>query len=459
MFLFWIWEISVLTKDFSQGEVIMKTTCLILLLSLYCAAGVLPAESKEKEQEIFNLTVLEYSNAKILNSAMMAGDWLINNQEKRTLGEGFFNGDYGRWLYEYFPYNDFWRGSVGWTTATGIMDLICLYERTGYGKYKDGIERAAHYLKSLQVLDPRDKRIFGAVREMHQLDNHIYPRDGITTGMGYLALYRFTGEKDYLERSELFADWFLKYAMNKKNRFPLSDFPFDANKCTAADSVMGNYHGGTPLFFYHMYKITGNKRYLNEGVIPIVDVFIEKFLLPNGAYQLTLVPDGSEAIEYKVPINHVSNDDFATIAILAAFRETGDRKYWDAAMEHINWLMSVQRPDGGLPGFPAGVYSSSMSVLEAIALAEEKGLEINRKELDNFVRGCADFGLTMQETDPTKNIKSYGGFYCQSWHSLRRDWIHARNTTYSILFNLRYEGRIKVPFYSLYGWDKVQYEF
>ena len=114
---------------------------------------------------------------------MLAGDWLVNNQEKRTLGKEPFSGDYGRWLYEYKPLQPFWRASVCWTTATGIMALSLLSERTGLPKYKEAIEKASLHLKSLQILDSRDQRTYGAVREITQHSNYIFPRDGVTGGV------------------------------------------------------------------------------------------------------------------------------------------------------------------------------------------------------------------------------------------------------------------------------------
>ncbi len=39
--------------------------------------------------------------ARLLESAALAGDWLVNNQEKREVFHQPFSADYGRWLYEY----------------------------------------------------------------------------------------------------------------------------------------------------------------------------------------------------------------------------------------------------------------------------------------------------------------------------------------------------------------------
>ena len=82
--------------------------------------------------------------------------------------------------------------------------------------------------------------------------------------------------------------------------------------------------------------------------------------------------------------------------------------------------------------------------------AEIRRMEVPTPRLE---RRCAEFAVTVQETKPD-DVKAFGGFYGQlNLADFRREWIHARATTYSVIFNLRYEGLVKVPFYSAFGWD------
>lgn len=107
-----------------------------------------------------------------------------------------------------------------------------------------------------------------------------------------------------------------------------------------------------------------------------------------------------------------------------------------------------------MPGNTGGCYISALTALEMLDLAKEKGIKIDTERIEKFIRRCADFALGMQEIVPCSGIKACGGFYGQiDLKDFRREWIHARATTYSVIFNLRYEGEIKVPFYSIYGWD------
>jgi len=134
----------------------MQSLIISALLISICVSGKLSGSENSIDSSSI---ALERFKARLLYSAMLAGDWLVNNQNRKTLWESeYFNGDYGRWIYEYKPEDGFWRGSVCWTTATGIMDLLTLYERTGFPRYKEALERAAVYLKSLQILDSRVPR-------------------------------------------------------------------------------------------------------------------------------------------------------------------------------------------------------------------------------------------------------------------------------------------------------------
>ena len=413
----------------------MRYSFLIFILSFLAFC---PARAEETALNS-NPTGDGQQKARLLYSAMLAGDWLVNNQNKETLwGSEYFNGDYGRWIYEYNTKNDFWRGSVCWTMATGIMDLIALYERTGRATYKEAIDRAAIYLKSLQILDCRTTRNFGAFREMSQVDEYIFPRDGMTAMGGFLALYSHTGDKEYLERAGLYAEWYLKNAINPETGWPYWSFPFNTTKLDDSNKKMGHFQGGGGLFLYYLYKLTGNRKYLDEGVKLLADNLLKYYVDKDGAWKIT-----------------GNNDDFGTITLLAAYRELGDKRYWDAALKRLELLISLQREDGALvPGNTGGCFISMITALDMLELAREKGLKIDRERIETFISRCSDFTLTLQETDPGKGVKAYGGFYGQlDLQDFRREWIHARATTYSVIFNLRCEGKIKVPFYSIYGWD------
>lgn len=395
-------------------------------LFAYPASGISRHEDQAQEQ------------AQSLRSALLAGDWLINTQNKQALWDNEpFNGDFGRWVYEYRPGDGFWRGSVCWTMATGIMGLVTLYERTGMEIYSETAIRAGNYLKSLQVLDSRNRKTYGAMREMSQLDQFIFPRDGMTSTGGFLALYRLTGDPEYLERAKLYADWYLENALNPETGWPYWNYPLDKDGPGENDKRMGYFQGGGGIFLYHLYKVTGDERY-RKGLKHITDKFIEYFTENGGAW--------------KIPGN---NDDFSAITLLASYLEFKDKRYWDCVVNRLDQLMGMQREDGALvPGNTGGCYISGITALNMLEISKKENLELDKVKVREFIGRLAAFARTLQVTDITAGEKAYGGFWGQlNLAEFTRTWIHARGTTYSILFNLRYEGVVDVPYYSVYGWD------
>jgi len=203
--------------------------------------------------------------------------------------------------------------------------------------------------------------------------------------------------------------------------------------------------GGQRIFLYQLYKITKDRTYLDKGVVPFAEGLVKNARAKHGLLTASIeAPDRG----------FDNNDDFATLTLLAAYRELGDKRYWDLAVERLNMLAKMQREDGAIvPGNTGGMYICTITALDALALAAEKKLPIGKERLERFVRRAAEFALSLQETRPD-DLKSYGGFYGQTnLENFRREWIHARGTTYSMIFNLRYEGGIEVPYYSVLGWD------
>ncbi|MFC1562668.1 hypothetical protein ACFL4Z_01300 [candidate division KSB1 bacterium] len=402
---------------------------LLFLMSVFTASRLEAGGHPWGEEKLTPKETASYSDA-----AVLAAQWYMNNQntQEHPWGGIHDSADLGRFIYEYYPTRRWARGNGVWGQAVGIMGLLTLHSRTGRNEYLESAKMAGEYLKTLQVLDRRIPGNFGAMREHNPQDKWSFPRDAATGGMGFAALYQYTGDEEYLYRARILCDWFIEYAMGD-DKWPHYQYWFD--KTSNPKKTKGAWQVGAGLMFYYVYKLTGEERYVNEGLLPLCE-------------QLVMSP---APVGLKGPWG--TSDDFASITVLAAYRVTGERKYFDAVKRHADWLVSVQEKDGSYPGFSAAVYVASLTMLELCKVIEDEKMKIDTIPYYKAVRKAALFGLTLQERE-LRDIMAYGGFYGQTNFGLNKDRIHHRVTGYSLIFNLRYEGRIDVPCYSTYGWGK-----
>ncbi|MFC1563075.1 hypothetical protein ACFL4Z_03390 [candidate division KSB1 bacterium] len=377
------------------------------------------------------------------DSAVLAAKWYMNNQntQEHPWGGIHDSADLGRFIYEYYPTRRWARGNGVWGQGVGIMALLALHSRTGRNEYLQSAKMAGEYLKSLQILDSQIPANFGAIREHNPQDNWSFPRDAATGGMAFAALYQYTGNEEYLFRAKILCNWFIEYCMGEE-KWPHRQYWFDRKK-QPPKTTKEYFQVGAGLMFYYVYKLTGEKRYVNNGLIPICELLTRDYHINPW---LKPAP-----MEMESPWS--TNDDFAAITILAAYRVTGDKKYFDAVKRHADWLVSVQDKDGSYSGFSSAVYVTSLTMLELCRVIEDERMNIDTAPYYKAVHKAARFGLTLQERE-SRDIMAYGGFYGQTYFGLNKDRIHHRVTGYSLIFNLRYEGRINVPYYSTYGWKK-----
>jgi hypothetical protein len=200
---------------------------------------------------------------------------------------------------------------------------------------------------------------------------------------------------------------------------------------------------GSGLMFYYAYRLTGEKRYIREGLVPLCDPLAEDYhVRPWGPFPPQLESRGVWPTQ----------DDFASQALLAAYRATGDKKYFHAAKRHADWLVSVQQDNGAYSGFGSAVYVSGFHLLDLCRIVEEEKAGIDTAPYLRAVAKGARFGLSLQERD-SRDPRAYGALYGQNPFGISREHIHHRETGYSLIFNLRYEGEVAVPYYSIFGWD------
>ncbi|PKO16760.1 hypothetical protein CVU37_10425 [candidate division BRC1 bacterium HGW-BRC1-1] len=396
------------------------------------------------------------SNQSYLEAALRTADWMERNQVN-NVGD---DANTGRFLAYYYPGRDTPpQYSHNWTTGVCIFGQLAAYHRTGEKKYLDAALRGGSYLKSLQILDERRRDFFGALKEVTPFSYFCYPRDALTGAWAMAWLYEETKDLEWKYRARIFSDWFLEIAMQRG--WPAWDFRFEHPEDVGfeIDYSEGNFHGGSAGFFYDYARITHDTTRLDRGVRFIADHLLMRFLGADGKFKVLYDPalgkyrDDDDTAHSMVGYKrmHMFNDDFACIGLLGAYCYYGDPIYLERAEAHARWLMSEQREDGGF-GTPAVPVASATAPILLLDLFKLTG----KTEYHDAAHRAGQHLMTMQyvnEDDP----KGSGGFFglddAKYDGNDVRQVLNIRDGGYALLALLKLEGKVSVPYYSVFDRD------
>ena len=389
------------------------------------------------------------SPSEIRRRALLGADWFIHTQTVSR--KPAWDANHGRVPYNVHLPSGTVVGGLSWSQGRAIMCLLGAWELSG-GKpaYLEAAVRCGTYLcQALQVMDARDPRSFGAFREEVPASRFCYPRDAIEAAFGLLLLHVATGEKDYLERCTIFADWYLTQAVDASANWPRGTVDFD-DPSRDPHALRFFQAGGAP-FFWHLYTITGTKRYVTSGVRMMADGLLERFIDPvSGAIRSPAADAHHATKQGEVPV--AINDDGASIALSCAYRALGPArgtKYLEAARRYGQWLMtSCPRP---IPLWAApGLHVVALTEIAALtgdaactAFASQLMAEHVRNQVmapDRLDRHGAFRG----EDEPAD-------WYFKGGKG--KDFLTTRSTAYGTLGLLRLAG-IVGPAYSATGLDR-----
>jgi hypothetical protein len=267
------------------------------------------------------------------------------------------------------------------------------------------------------------------------------------------ALYQYTKNEEYLYRAKLFADWWLNHGTDK-NKWPYISFDLKAGKGTnrthasageedtGEEHVAGDWQAGAGLFLYYLWKLTGDRKYVDEGLKPLLDRAIV-------FYDRNPISALKEGFHGQVEVSY-GNDDFALTALLSGYLAFNEKKYLDTAAARIKALLGIMDADGSFPSL-GGTYVCGINMANLVEMNETLKLKLDLKDIAHALKRTAIYGLTVQETtnlDP----RVFGGVYGQCDFDASRDWIHQRSTSYSMALYLRLEGKIDVPYLHCLHW-------
>jgi hypothetical protein len=373
----------------------------------------------------------------VFEHARLIGDWMVKNQVINP-----FDANHGRGIGIYNARTGYLNLSVNWTTGIMAACLCAMYKRTGEQKYLDAAIRAGKYVMSLQLLDERKKEYFGLFRELTPQSIECAPRDAVSAAWGLVWLFNTTGEREFLERAKIFAEWHMNYVMLEGwPRFALymrDDMPdFYAQ---------GAFQSGTGLFYHDLFVASGDARLIERGFKPIAVNYRDRFFNDDGSIILGREAFTGQKGETGTGVKmHSFNDDFGGAMLMVAADFFKDESFRDKAMAYARWLMLNQDADGGFGGgkAPSGVPT-------ALMYFHDLGTEYGDRELLSARDKTLNKLLSLQHI-ATGDAKLDGGIEgaCECINKMvdipgaPQKHVNLRCTNYALIALLKLEGRLE----------------
>jgi hypothetical protein len=363
--------------------------------------------------------------------------WMIANQPTDRL-----NANKGRTINCYSKKTAFLNFTTSWQTGGVCMGLLAMYKRTGEQIYCDRAELAGRYIMSLQVMDQRQERYYGAIRECTPQSLEFCPRDATTAAWALVWLYEATGNAEYLDRAVLFGNWHMKFGMY--NGWPLHGIIMDGQ--FTDHYAKGSFQSGTGLFYFDLFMQSGNSQYIDYGMRPIAENYRDIFFTEEGTVILcrdiftnkNLDDNNLGMVEKDI---HQYNDDFGNEMLQTAADIFGDESYREAAYKFTQWLMKKQNNKGGFSNKGGEVYSA---VPMALMYFDELGRFYNDEELLKS-RDKALKKLLSMQFDNTGDVHLDGGFRGRSEDSAElqdEQCVNMRVSMYALIALLKLESEI-----------------
>jgi len=363
-----------------------------------------------------------------LESACGFAEWLLAVQlpeDQNAAESGTFLGSCG-------PSNGQLR-ACNWNLAFASMGLLAAYHHFGDERYRNGAVRMMRYLKSLQIFSPFLKEHYGAFREMTPQTPWCFVRDALSAAWGMLEFYRETGDAEYLERAELWYQWFRKQGIDEHG-WPLWGVQFEPgfsgcfNQIRINNELHGSFHGGSLNFFYQLYKTTGKKEYVGDFYRKIADIFVGEIQREDGYFHNTLAATGKPA-DYDPQKNlHRGNDDLGTLGLIGAWRLTGDERYIAAIRHFFDAVFANQDADGGVE------ISCAPDPVLLNAVYEASALPDNWRPPQGALSGLLRHLFSRRIDAPTQQ-RMHGGL-----NEFADGWIYSRSVCYSLIVLLKIFG-------------------
>ena len=255
----------------------------------------------------------------------------------------------------YFPYQVLPGGQESpannWNYAFASMGLLSAYKLFKNPGYRETALAMGRYMKSLQILDPFHGDHHGAIREVTPFTNWCYTRDALSTAWGFIELYRFTREPEYLERARLWGEWFLRKGCDADG-WPWwgheLEPPYDAAMPgpQMCPEIQGSFQGGSLNFLYQLFRETGDPKWVGPSFRRIADRFVQLIQQPSGFYASIERATGKPPEKDPQSGLHRANDDLGSLGLLCAYQVTRDPVYLSSIEKYLTAVFAAQWEDG-----------------------------------------------------------------------------------------------------------------
>lgn len=322
---------------------------MLIAVGLVCScAGWSPAaepkSEPKQEKVVVDLTRANSQNEKperikierdaLLERALRGCDWLVDVSQVTDTNDPYYGAmksEYDTRKKKWAYYEPFWH------TGQAVRTLLLAYRASGNKKYLDSALLAGEYMIRRQAMDPSDKKFYG----------YIYGPKAeslVTAGQveGFHALYdlyKVTGDKKWLERFHLGADWAARNLYYKDGLF--------YNGYTAAEDKLTSVGLSRPtnddaIFWvaYQEFKDPLYKKIFTE----VCDRLIRDEDPPGN--WMNYQPCKPEAFDGLGRI-HPRQTWWWGYPMLTAYDGLGDQKYLDAGIRSAQWYADNNNIDGG----------------------------------------------------------------------------------------------------------------
>ncbi len=373
-----------------------------------------------------------------------------------TEGKGrMWDANRGRFPYYYFMPDGRHVPGLSWTQGRGIFVLADAYKITGDSRYLETAEFAADYIASLQFVDPHFPQVRGAIREHTPTGAWAGSLDAAQAASALILLTKVGGDKRWLARGREFCDYLMRH-FDEDRGMPrkASIWPEEIVEFGDTSQIFFGIGQCAAIPLWHLFKLTGEKKYLRPLIVG-ADIALS-LQRSDGAMNCYV-----DITDKKPPsLNHhwgagegddrflVQNDDGLVTLILAAHEATGDKKYLDAAVAYMRWIITNTPAERPYCVFP--VWANNV-----LDVGKVSGEDHSDWVLDHLQSRLLDLQVTEAiSADP----KALGGFRGEDeegdsgvFGGVGTDYVVTRTTCYAAGTLFRLSGKGTGAGFSVFG--------